>query len=545
MAKIVGDIAVQVGADISGLQDGLAKGGRAVKNFDGRVAAMGRNMVKIGAIGVAAAGGVAVIAKSAVNAAAEIENLSRIADATPERFQRMAEAARKYGVSQEKLADVLKDVNDKVGDFMVTGGGPLKDFFTEIAPQVGVTADMFKDLAAPDALQLYVDTLERAGSSQSEMTFHLEAMASDLTALLPLLQNGGEEMRTLGDRAQEAGRILSDEAVRGSAALRAEMDVLGSSMRTGINEQLLQNKEEIQAIVDLINNALIPALGFLVKAIGTVAEGYQKWGEAYHTLKNKAGLSFEQVDPATLPKPNTVDIGSNTRDLFGGGGRTAPGPDLNTIMNDALSGGGGTSRLDGSAGDDLLLGGAGGDTLGTLSESLENRMQVISDFASREIAITQDRVAQIAQIEAAASGDRLSAYQGAFGDLAGLMRTENDKLFKIGQAAALVQAKIEGYSAAVSAWDKGMKIGGPPLAAVFTAASLAKTGALIASIASASPRGGGGQVNPGGGAVAAQPAVSRSVAIELQGETFGRRQVISLINQINEAVEDGAELRLT
>ena len=110
----------------------------------------------------------------------------------------------------------------------------------------------------------------------------------------------------------------------------------------------------------------------------------------------------------------------------------------------------------------------------------------------------------------------------------------------------IAEALISGYQAAVDAWQQGMRQGGPAVAALYTAGSLARTGALIAQMKSSS-RGGG--VAAGGGAVAANstaaPQVSRNVAIQLTGgNMFSRDQVIELINGINEAVEDGAIVRL-
>ena len=85
-------------------------------------------------------------------------------------------------------------------------------------------------------------------------------------------------------------------------------------------------------------------------------------------------------------------------------------------------------------------------------------------------------------------------------------------LFRSGQAAALADAAVSGYGAAVAAWEKGMKIGGPPLATAFTAASLARTTALISGIASQRPGssigavGGGAAAATGGGAAASGAA---------------------------------------
>ena len=69
-----------------------------------------------------------------------------------------------------------------------------------------MTADRFKALSGPQALGLYVAALEKANLSQAEMTFFMEAIASDSTALLPLLRNNGQLMRELGDEAENMGR---------------------------------------------------------------------------------------------------------------------------------------------------------------------------------------------------------------------------------------------------------------------------------------------------------------------------------------------------
>ena len=185
------------GVDTRSLENGLKKAETHVSGFK-------RSMSKVGAvigrIGPAIAGiGFAAMTKHVIDSAKEIKNLSVLAGENIEDFQRMAHASKTVGISQEKLADILKDVNDKIGDFMQTGAGPMVDFFEQIAPKVGVTADQFKKLSGRDALQLYVDSLEKANLSQSDMTFYMEAIASDATALLPLLKESGKEFEKIGD----------------------------------------------------------------------------------------------------------------------------------------------------------------------------------------------------------------------------------------------------------------------------------------------------------------------------------------------------------
>ena len=205
--------------------------------------------------------------RSASSAAKEIKNLSTLAGMTAEEFQKLAIAADTVGFSQEKVADIFKDVNDKIGDFMATGAGPLKDFFENIAPQVGVTADQFARLSGPQALQLYVSSLEKAGVSQQQMTFYMEALANDATNLVPLLRNGGEEMRRLGDEAERSGRILGNDAVEAGARLDEKLTELTDTLRTRLQQAILDNADEITNFAD----TAVPAMIGGMTAIGTTA----------------------------------------------------------------------------------------------------------------------------------------------------------------------------------------------------------------------------------------------------------------------------------
>ncbi|WPZ28985.1 hypothetical protein T8A63_15325 [Sulfitobacter sp. OXR-159] len=203
------------------------------------------------AIGIGAAGAAVVgIARGTAEAAREVEQMSAMANANTTEFQRMAIAAESVGIEQDKLGDILKDVNDRVGDFLETGGGPMADFFENIAPKVGVTIDQFKELSGPEALQLYVSSLEKAGVSQQQMTFYMEAMASDSTALVPLLKNNGEELKRLGDNGEKTGRVLDRITIKSAAEFRASLTELKGGL-TGVRNTL--GKEFMPVVGDVMS----------------------------------------------------------------------------------------------------------------------------------------------------------------------------------------------------------------------------------------------------------------------------------------------------
>lgn len=190
----------------SAVTTALGKLKTGIANFS--TAAMDKlnQVVKVVSVGMVA--GFTAAARGALEYGKEMQNLADVAGAGFVEFQRLAEGAKTVGIESDKLADIYKDVNDKVGDFLQAGSGPMVDFFENIAPKIGVTAEQFKHLSGPEALQLYYDSLEQANLSQQEMTFYMEAIASDTTNLIPLLANGGEAFKSLGDAAEEAGRIM-------------------------------------------------------------------------------------------------------------------------------------------------------------------------------------------------------------------------------------------------------------------------------------------------------------------------------------------------
>ncbi|WP_379921737.1 hypothetical protein [Erythrobacter sp. R86502] len=161
------------------------------------------------AVGTAAAAGATAIKlqfDSISERARQLSNSAQVAGVGMTDFQRQAFAASSVGIEFEKLGDIFKDVRDRIGDFVTTGGGPMKDFFEQIAPKVGVTAAQFAKLGGKEGLQLYYDSLVKAGVSSEQMVFYLEAMASDVTNLIPLLKENGKAFDELGAKAS----IISD-----------------------------------------------------------------------------------------------------------------------------------------------------------------------------------------------------------------------------------------------------------------------------------------------------------------------------------------------
>ena len=177
--------------------------------------------------------------KGAVDSAVQIDNLSTLAGVSVERFQVLSMATSQFGIEQEKLADILKDVNDKFGDFTQTGAGPLADFFENIAPKVGLTAAAFADLSSESKLGAYISALEEANVTQSEMTFYMEAIASDSTALVAAFENNSAAIKEMEQRASDLGLVLDKETIAKARVAKAELGLMASVISANLSQALL------------------------------------------------------------------------------------------------------------------------------------------------------------------------------------------------------------------------------------------------------------------------------------------------------------------
>ncbi|MDH0116752.1 hypothetical protein N7379_19875 [Rhizobium pusense] len=291
---VIGALRVNLGLNTAEFENSANRARAQTSKFG---AAIKTAFVGAAAAAAGALSGLAVALGSTLGAVDDIAKRAQISNTTFEDFQRLAFAARSVGIEGDKLADIFKDVNDRIGDFNQTGGGPMKDFFENIAPKVGLTADAFKNLSGPQALQLYYDSLKKAGANQQQMTFYLEAMASDATALIPLLEKGGEGFRKLGEGAsvisketgdklrafnqsmRDVGQAISDVALAAVASLAPALVIVGNGLNTFSNAirgliQYLPTVAEYAAVAGgalavMFAPAILSAVGSLIVAIGS------------------------------------------------------------------------------------------------------------------------------------------------------------------------------------------------------------------------------------------------------------------------------------
>lgn len=302
-------------ADISSTFDSLEssatragdRGGNSFTNFRGKVNGLkGDTDLSIGSFNTMAAitftalvgglaaitGGIVSIVNNAGNQAREMENLSRLAGLNSTDFQNMAFATTAAGVEADKFADISKDVHDKLGDFIATGGGGFKDFFENVGADIGLTAESLQGLSGPDVLIAVKDAMDAVNISAEEQVFYLESIASDATLLNPLLKDGGKLLKEQAAQADALGIALSDvdaqrllEADIATKQLTGAFDGLKNKLAaslapviTDITGKIIDGMADgeggVDSIADAIAVGLLGALGYAVETMRFFHNGW-------------------------------------------------------------------------------------------------------------------------------------------------------------------------------------------------------------------------------------------------------------------------------
>lgn len=280
-------------------------GGKAARQFEQRMQSMQASARRAGtAIGLAisagvTAGGAAMVqwTRQVADLSVEYDKLGKLSGTTSEQFQRMAAGANSVGVSHEKLADIFKDVQDKIGDYVQTGGGALADFFDNIAKRTGVTADQMRKLSGPDALGLYFKSLERANLSQTELTFYMEAIASDASALIPLLRNNSAGFQQWGNAAQAAGAIIDAKTNKATERLRQvtlEADLAFKGLKVSVAEEVIPALSDFS---ELLNDPdFRQGFGVIVQGLATVTTKAAEAASMIGNLSVLVAQGFKPID---------------------------------------------------------------------------------------------------------------------------------------------------------------------------------------------------------------------------------------------------------
>ncbi|WP_429031661.1 hypothetical protein [Aeromonas veronii] len=234
----------------------------------------GFNVVQGAVLGLTGtAVGLAASVSSLAATGKELEQMALKAGVSVETMQELAYATEQYNVTGDKLADMLKDVQDKLGDFSATGGGEFADWMENIAPKVGLTVTKLQQMAGPDALLAIQRAMDATNVSASEQIFYLESIANDVSTLQPLLRNNGAELQRLTGHYRSLNVALSETDISQLKELDQKLKDISLRLQSSFAQGVLGASEQIDWLSE--------KLGYAVSYWGTL---FDSWADNPRTI---------------------------------------------------------------------------------------------------------------------------------------------------------------------------------------------------------------------------------------------------------------------
>ncbi|MEO1108259.1 MAG: phage tail length tape measure family protein [Pseudomonadota bacterium] len=470
------------------------------------------------------------------------------------------------------LAEAMEDLGDGIAAYKRAAleGAELADYLAE---EFGsVTAESIELAERLQQLRMAEIMIDAANATDQLTASFRGGLRSELARLVDFF----DQMEYTGEQATAAAERFAQqlETIRTADGPEQQLDAV-----RGLADQLLEAAGSVDAMTEeqrdyyslLLQTA--QRLSLVVSLTKDVAD------ETGNAADEAGRLAENLLDALSAKNRLDSDYDPGAQGVPGGRGRVIPD------RTDGILSGFGGEFIDFDRGGRSRRGGGSDsfeDDLQRLREELRTEREVIDEWYLEGQEILADRRAQellgieehnaaklaleheynarVSQLQIDQAEHVKSAQQRATSAALDFLDTlaQQSKgaaiaLLAVNTGLRIAEAIQNTAVAATRALAELGPILGPPAAAKIKAFGAAQVGLIAANAALrlgtySSGSGSGGSIASGVGttsAVAAEPTpVSRNVAIQLEGQSFTRDQVRDLINEINEAVDDGAIIRL-
>lgn len=252
-------------AKLKATENKLDKLAGTTKKADKSLAKMGKAagvagsiLVKTTAAAVALGAAISAMVLSASSGRKELERFARQAKTSTENFQALSFATKQYGINAEQIADISKDIADKVGEFAAAGTGTFQDYADVMKltkEEARSLATEFQSLSSEQIIGKMVSEMEGANVAGDQMTFVLESMGNDLSKLIPLFSSNSAELKTMKSRFDEVNSSLQITA--GQAEKLKEVSTSFDLLTSGLGNAATAISATIAPVVDDFFNDVI------------------------------------------------------------------------------------------------------------------------------------------------------------------------------------------------------------------------------------------------------------------------------------------------
>ncbi|HHS9711091.1 TPA: phage tail tape measure C-terminal domain-containing protein [Raoultella planticola] len=206
--KSLGTLTIDLIAKVGGFVQGMDKAERASQKWRDQVKKdakeIGSSIIAIGAAAATAAVGIGAAGLAIVkNTAQQVTEADRWAKSLKMSTQDLLSwqyAAEQAGLTGDNIADIFKDINDKVGDAVLNKSGEA----AQALDTLGLSAQKLAQ-QSPDKQLLAISSALQKIPTQAGKTNLLESLGNDLSKMLPLFDNNNEKLKQFLQLSKDFG----------------------------------------------------------------------------------------------------------------------------------------------------------------------------------------------------------------------------------------------------------------------------------------------------------------------------------------------------
>lgn len=312
--KSLGTLTLDLIAKTGGFVSGMDKAERASAQWSKQVQDDAKKtslaLAATGAAAASAALGVGVagfqLLKSTSKQIAETDRWAKSLNISTQNLLAWQFAAEKAGVSGDQMADIFKDIGDKIGDAVLNQSGEAVDALNAL----GLSAEKLSKSTPDQQLMAIGDALNKINTN-AEKTTILESLGNDLSKLLPLFDNNNDKLRQFLALAKDYGVAPDPSSIEDLIKVNnifedIEAQVKGLKMEiasglakvdlteltTSFNKvrDVLTDPKVISGLVDLVSEAAKLA-GWLVTIAAKLGEIASLTGNRFAALSGKIDIN--------------------------------------------------------------------------------------------------------------------------------------------------------------------------------------------------------------------------------------------------------------
>ncbi|HGP1072134.1 TPA: phage tail tape measure protein [Klebsiella pneumoniae] len=206
--KSLGTLTIDLIAKVGGFVQGMDKAERASQKWRDQVKKdakeISTSIIAIGAAAATAAVGIGTAGLAIVkNTAQQVTEADRWAKSLKMSTQDLLSwqyAAEQAGLTGDNIADIFKDINDKVGDAVLNKSGEA----AQALDTLGISAQKLAQQSPDKQLMAISEALQKI-PTQAGKTNILESLGNDLSKMLPLFDNNNEKLKQFIQLSKDFG----------------------------------------------------------------------------------------------------------------------------------------------------------------------------------------------------------------------------------------------------------------------------------------------------------------------------------------------------